>query len=451
MSSFFYRNLKRTYPTIQSAKGVWVSDTDGNTYLDGSSGAIVANLGHGVEEINDAIGRQLSQVAFAHTSQFVSQAGLALAEKIVALTPGGFRSGARAYFTCGGSESVETALKLARAYCVEIGQSARSTVISRRNSYHGSTLGALSATGHPARRRPYLPILIEQPQISPVYPYRCRCGTPGVCQSAECTDALAGELESAILAAGSEKVLAFIAEPVVGAALGAAAPGPQYWSRIREICTKYGVLLIADDVMTGLGRVGGNFGLDLWGVVPDIICLGKGLSAGYMPLGAVLASGRIVDGFERNSGVFEHGFTYSGHPVACAAGVAAVDCLMERGLIASVAERESELFAGLEQLRRFDLVGDVRGRGFLAGIELVRNRKTKEPLDPSVKVSQLLSKAALQSGLLIYPGSGSIDGQKGDHVIIAPPFTISAEEMQELFRRLAISVESVMSELAAQV
>jgi adenosylmethionine-8-amino-7-oxononanoate aminotransferase len=451
VSSFFYRNLKRAYPVIQSAKGVWVSDTDGNSYLDGSSGAIVANLGHGVKPINDAICQQLSRVAFAHTSQFVSQSALDLAERIVALTPDGFRSGARAYFTSGGSESVETAIKMARAYCVETGQSARTTVVSRRNSYHGSTVGALSATGHPARRRPYLPILKAQPQVSPVYQYRCRCGNEGVCQSPACTIACADELESIFLAEGPENVLAFIAEPVVGAALGAAAPGPQYWPRVREICTKYGVLLIADDVMTGLGRVGANFGLDLWGVVPDVICLGKGLSSGYMPLGAVLASGRIVEGFECNSGVFEHGFTYSGHPVACAAGVAAVDFLAEHNLIAQVAAREAELFAGLEQLRRFDLVGDVRGRGFLSGIELVRNRKSKEPFDPDLRVSQLLAKAALKTGLLIYPGSGSIDGTNGDHVIVAPPFTISAEELQEILIRLSVALESVVTELAAQV
>ncbi len=449
MSNFFYRNFKRSYPTISSAKGVWVNDTEGNSYLDGCSGAIVANLGHGILEINDAISRQLSQVAFAHTSQFVSQATLDLSKLIVDLAPQQLQTGARVYFTSGGSESVETALKMARAHFVERGDNNRDTVISRKSSYHGSTAGALSATGHPARRKLYLPLLRAQPQISAVYPYRCTCRTQGVCNKAECTLKAADELESAILAAGPDKVMAFIGEPVVGAAIGAAAPGDGYWERIRQICTKYGVLLIADEVMTGLGRLGSNFGLDLWGVVPDIICLGKGLSAGYLPLGAVLASPQVVESFENNSGIFEHGFTYSGHPVSCAAGVAAIDYLKQHGLVARVASRESEFFAALKQLFKFEIVGDVRGRGFMAGIELVADRQTKQPFAPEPRVSQLVRAEAAKVGLLVYPGSGSIDGINGDHIMVAPPFTITDQELEELFKRLEIALKAAMMSVMA--
>lgn len=449
MSSFFFRNLKRSYPVICRANGVWIEDTDGNLYLDGCSGAIVANLGHGLKEVNDAISRQLSQVAFAHTSQFVSQAGIDLAEKIVAMAPAGMRQGARAYFTSGGSESVETALKMARGYSVQSGQSSRSIVISRMSSYHGSTMGALSATGHPARRKPYLPMLKEQPQIGAVYPYRCRCGSPGSCFSPDCMLAAANELEAAILACGPENVMAFIGEPVVGAALGASAPGVGYWPRIREICTKYGVLLIADEVMTGLGRVGAPMGLDLWGVVPDILCLGKGLSAGYLPLGAVLASGKVVQAFEQGTGVFEHGFTYSGHPVACSAGVAAIDYLNEHQLVDKVAAKEGEFFARLRECASSDIVGDVRGRGFLAGIEFVRNKQTKEPFSPELRISQVVATEAAKLGLLVYPGSGSIDGVNGDHIMVAPPFTITDAEIDEMFLRLSKSIERSLATAAA--
>ncbi len=449
MSSFFTRNLKRTYPTVSSGLGVWVTDSSGNRFLDACSGAIVANLGHGLQEINEAIAAQLSQIAFAHTSQFVSQAGLDLADRVIGMAPANFRQAGRAYFTAGGSESIETALKMARGYFVERGENTRATVISRMSSYHGSTAGALSATGHPARRKPYLPILRDQPHIGAVYPYRCRCGSQQSCSAPACTLALAGELEQAILREGPENVMAFIAEPVVGAALGASTPGPEYWPRIREICTKYGVLLIADEVMTGLGRVGSKFGCDLWNVQPDIICLGKGLSAGYLPLGAVLASGAVVAAFEQGSGVFEHGFTYSGHPVACAAGLASLAFLQEHNLIERVSNRQAQFFSALSELGRFDCVGDVRGRGFLAGVEFVRRKDSKEPFPADLRISQIICRAAAKNGLLVYPGSGSIDGVNGDHIMIAPPFTISDDELSELFRRLNLSIEAGIAEATA--
>lgn len=449
MTAFFYRNLKRPYPVIDSADGVWIKDTEGNFYLDGSSGAIVTNLGHGLTEISDAIKEQLERVSFAHTSQFVSQAGLDLATELINLAPENFKAGGRVYFVSGGSEAVETAIKMARSYFVEREEPKRNLVISRWNSYHGSTFGAMSVTGHPARRKPYYPMLKDQPHINAVFPYRCPCGFgPGACESELCAIARANELESAILHVGAENVMAFIAEPVVGAALGAAAPAQGYFERIREICSKYGILFIADEVMTGLGRCGANFAIDLWEVQPDIIVAGKGLSAGYMPLGAVIASAEVVSAFEEGSGVFEHGFTYSGHPLACSAGLAAVRYLQSQQLVESVKNRQAEFFARLNELRKFDAVGDVRGRGFLAGIELVADRVSKKPFSADLKLSQQLAREAIKNGLLIYPGAGFIDGRKGDHVMVAPPFTITDQEMDDLFKRLTVSLESFSKHLA---
>lgn len=444
MTGFFYRNLKRDYPVIATGRGVWLKDVEGQEYLDGCSGAVVSNIGHGVEQVQTAINEQLSQIAFAHTSQFVSQAALSLAKKLIDLAPPNFAKG-RTYFVSGGSEAVETAIKMARGYFVEQGEEARHVVLSRWNSYHGSTMGALSATGHPARRKPYLPLLSADAHIGPAYPYRCPCGAPGVCGSEQCSLSAANELEERILSIGPSRVMAFIAEPVVGAALGAAVPGRAYWPRIREICTKYGVLLISDEVMTGLGRVGKPFGCDLWNVQPDIIALGKGLSAGYLPLGAVLASSSVAAAFENGSGIFEHGFTYSGHPVACKAGLAVIEYMQEQRLLDGCGRRESFFFSILKQLQQFEIVGDVRGSGFLAGVELVENRLTKQPFDPAFKLSQRIASQARAEGLLIYPGTGSVGGFSGDHFIVAPPFTSSDDELVELGSRLVQAMKKVAS------
>lgn len=438
MSEFFFRNLKKTYPTVASAKGVRITDTQGKTYLDACSGAVVANLGHGVAEINEAINDQLKKVAFAHTTQFVSEAGLSLAKKVVELTPPAFRTGARAYFMSGGSEAVETAIKMARSYFVHRGENQRTICFSRWQSYHGSTFGALSATGHPARRKPYVPLLRAPSHISADYRYRCKCGfSPGPCLNEECSISVADELESAIIFSGPENVMAFIAEPVVGATLGAAVPGRAYFSRIRDICNKYGILLIADEVMTGLGRTGAAFGMNHFGVEPDIIALGKGMAAGYQPLAAVLGSGRVVKAFEESSGVFEHGFTYSAHPVSCAAGLAAVDYVLKHDLIERVAARESAFFQRAEVLLSSGIVGDIRGKGFMMGIEFVKNFDSKEPFAADLRISQIVSQEAMKNGLLVYPGSGFIDGVNGDHIMVAPPFTTTDDEISELFEILS--------------
>ncbi len=452
MSSFFPRSFLKQYPIAKSAKGIWITDSSGKEYLDGCSGAIVCNLGHGVEEIIEAIVEQSRSMAYAHTSQFLSEPALALCEKLVGFAPKNFKDDGKVSLSCGGSEAVETAIKMARSYFVETGRPTKHVLVSRRHSYHGATLGALSATGHPARRKTYLPMLKPPALINTDYKYRCQCGFgPGPCQTPECDIARANELEEAIQVWGPENVMAFMGEPIVGAALGAAVPGPGYWRRIREICTKYDVLLIADEVMVGLGRCGANFAMQLWDVEPDLIVVGKGLSAGYQPLGAVIASTEIVRAIKDGSGVFEHGFTYSGHPTAAAAGLASLKLLEKHKLIESVKERESVFFQRFDRLRDFPGIGDIRGRGFLAGIELVADKATKRPLPAHLKAGKLLEKFANQEGLLVYPGSGFIDGTLGDNLLIAPPFTATEDEIDELFVRLERALSEFHKSLADEI
>lgn len=441
--SFFSRNLRRDYPQVSSGQGVWLWDSAGKKYLDGCSGAVVSNIGHGVAEVSEAIQQQLAKVSFAHTSQFVSEPALLLADRLVSRAPGRIKSGGRAYFVSGGSEAIETSIKMARGYFCERGLYAKRVVVSRWSSYHGSTQGALAATGHPARRKPYLPLLADSPHISPSYPYRCLCGSAAVCNSLSCAESLAAELERAIIASGPENVMAFVAEPIVGAALGAVVPHTGYFARIREICDRYDILLIADEVMTGMGRLGTEHGLSQFDVEADIVALGKGLAAGYMPLAAVLASGKVASAFENGSGVFEHGFTYSGHPVSCAAGYAVLKYVDDGALMQRVNLLAPKIEAGLQQLAESGLVGNVRGRGFLWGVEFVADPAGKVPLPAELKFSQKLALEAAEAGLLVYPGSGSViegDDVKGDHIIVAPPFTISEAELDELFEKLSAAL-----------
>lgn len=452
MTAFFPRNFKREYPVIASAKGVWMTDTDGRAYLDGCSGAVVSNLGHGLPEVIEAVTKQLGKAAFAHTSQFLCEPALELSQALIDISPESFHKNGRVFYTTGGSEAVESAIKMARAYFVEVGDSERNIVISRWGSYHGATLGALSASGNMNRRKPFLPILAESRHIGPNYRYRCKCGEgPGSCTKEECDIACANELEEAILKYGERNVMAFIGEPIVGATLGAAVPGDQYWRRIREICTRYGVLLIADEVMTGLGRVGANFGMELWNVTPDIVVLGKGMAAGYQPLAAVIANSRVVDAFVEGSGSFAHGLTYSGHPAACAAGLACLRYIQRNNLVERVGQLEAPVRERLESLKtEVPFVGDVRGRGLLFGVELVADRSTKEPFAPSIGAAAMFEKMARENGLLVYPGSGFADGGKGDHIMIAPPFLITDDELNELFKRLAMTCRNFCEVYAKQ-
>jgi adenosylmethionine-8-amino-7-oxononanoate aminotransferase len=355
-----------------------------------------------------------------------------LTSRIAALAPGDMKKTGRVYLVSGGSEAIETAVKLARQYHVDSGSAGKHKIIARWQSYHGSTMGALAITGNVARRALYGPMFAGQPHISPCYCYRCPFGL----KYPSCDIACIEELEATIHQEGPETVAAFIAEPIVGATLGAVPAVDGYWKRAREICTKNNVLLIADEVMTGIGRTGRNFAVDHYGVVPDIIVAAKGLSGGYAPLGAVIARGFITDALKNGHGYFEHGFTYSAQPLAAAVGVAVLKYLDDHKLIRRAARIGKVLGQKLAKLRRHRIIGDVRGAGMMWGVELVKDRKTREPFPPALKLNRKLFDACLDEGLLIYPGSGTREGQDGDHFIIAPPFTITAAELDDLLARL---------------
>ena len=442
----FRRSPSSEYPVAERAEGIYVFARGGRRYLDGCSGAVVCNLGYGVREVIDAMQRQARRVMFVHSSQFITRASLDLADRLAALCPGKMARDGRVYLVSGGSEAVETAIKLARQYQIERGQPGRTRIVARWQSYHGSTLGALSATGNRPRRKPYEPLLIDFPHAAPVYCYRCPFGL----KYPDCKVACADDLDRALREAGPGKVAAFIAEPIVGATLGAVVPPDGYWQRIREICDRHGVLLIADEVMTGVGRTGTNFGIDHWGVIPDIIVVGKGCSAGYTPLGAVIARGFIHDAIRDGSGAFEHGFTYSANPLSAAAGAAVLRVVRRRRLV----ERARRMGPVLERIlrrlaQRHPMVGDVRGLGMFWGMEFVRDRQSREPFDPALRVGRRVGSEARKRGLLLYPGAGTVDGTRGDHVIIAPPLTISKSELAELGRLLDAALSAVETSLAS--
>jgi adenosylmethionine-8-amino-7-oxononanoate aminotransferase len=428
----FPRNLKTSYPVAVRAQGIWIVDSTGRKYLDGCSGAVVCSIGHGVPEIAEVMTAQAKRLAFAHSSQFVTQETIGLSERIAAIAPGDMRTSGRVYLVSGGSEAVETAIKLARQYHVETGNPGKYKVISRWQSYHGSTLGALAATGNVARRDLYTPLIASTPHIPPCYCYRC----PYALQFPSCGIACVEDLEATIHQEGPGTVAAFIAEPVVGATLGAVPAVEGYWKRAREICSKHNVLLIADEVMTGVGRTGRNFAVDHFKVIPDMIVTGKGLSGGYTPLGAVIARGFIADAIANGRGFFEHGFTYSANPLSAAVGSAVLDYVALHGLVARAARTGKVLGKRLEALRRHRIVGDLRGLGMMWGVELVKDRKTREPFPPALKLSRRLYDACMEEGLIIYPGSGTREGQDGDHFIVAPPLTITGAEIDDLIARL---------------
>jgi len=437
-SRVFPRDGRVQLPTIASGEGCWLIDTAGRRYLDGSGGAAVSCLGHGDREVIAAIKAQLDAMAYAHTGFFTSEPAERLADLLIAEAPTGLD---RAYFLSGGSEATETALKLARQYHLERGEPDRHRIIARRQSYHGNTLGALAVSGNQWRRAPFEPLLFEAHHIAPCYPYRERLEG----ESLEAYGLRAAEaLEAEILALGPGTVAAFIAETVVGATAGALAPPPGYLARIREICDRHGVLLILDEVMCGMGRTGHLFACLEDGVAPDILTIAKGLGAGYQPIGATLCSGAIYDAVTSGSGAFKHGHTYIGHPTACAAGVAVVSAILGRGLLPRVREAGETLAAGLHaRLGGHPNVGDIRGRGLFRAFELVADRESKAPFDPALRVAPRIKKAAMEAGLACYPMQGTIDGQRGDHVLLAPPFIISDAEIDLLIDRVAGAIEAV--------
>jgi len=423
-SALFPRNFRNAFPVAVRGEGCWIVSADGRRFLDAAGQAAVINIGHGVPEIGRAMAEQSSQLAFAHTSQFHSMPAEKLAARLLAMAPANFREGGRVYFTSGGSEATETAMKLVRQYHLERGQPGRYRVLSRRQSYHGSTLGAMTVSGNVARRRPYQPLLAEWGHIAPCSCYHC----PFEKTFPQCHLACADDLETILGGDVAESVAAFIFEPVVGATLGAAAPPEGYAARIAEICRERGILLIADEVMSGMGRTGKPFAVQHWGVEPDIILAGKGIASGYAPLGAVLVVRNVVEAFENGSGAFKHGFTYQAHPVATAAGNAVLDYIEAHNLFARVSPAAETLRTALDPLRSHRHVGEMRGLGLLLGIEFVRDKPTRVPFGPSQTIAEKIRWAAMEEGVLTYPTQGCVDGASGDHLLLAPAFIITPEE-----------------------
>ena len=439
MSHIIHRSLRQTPPVAVAASGVTVRDSSGNTYIDASGGAAVSSLGHAHPHVIAAMHRQIDACAYAHTAFFTTEVAEELAAKLVSKAPAGIDA---VYLVSGGSEAMETALKLARQYVVEGGEPQRSVFIARRQSYHGNTLGALAVGGNEWRRKPFAPLLMDVPRVAPCYEYRDR----GAHQSLDdYTAGLLDELETAIMKAGPDKVIAFVAEPVVGATGGAIPPTPGYFRGVREICDRHGILFIADEVMCGMGRTGTMFAIEQDGVAPDIIAVAKGLGAGYQPIGAVLAQGAIVERLRRGSGSFLHGHTYIGHPVAAAAALAVQEVIERDGLLQQVQRRGATLKRMLgDVFGQHPHVGDIRGRGLFVGIELVRDRMSKEPFAPQRRLHAAIKNEAMARGLMVYPMGGTIDGQRGDHILLAPPFIVSASDLSEIVARLAEALDAAL-------
>ena len=420
----FSRNLRKQYPIAVRGEGCWIIDADGRRYLDASGQAAVVSIGHGVEEIGRAMAEQSSKIAFAHTTQFHSEPAEKLAARVLAIAPGNFQNGARVYFTSGGSEATETAIKLARQYFIEMKLPSRYRVVSRKQSYHGSTLGAMSVSGNVGRRAPYAPMISEWGHIAPCFCYHCPFGKT----YPECNLACAEDLDAFLRSNDPSTVAAFLFEPVVGATLGAAPAVEGYTERVAEICRKHGILVIADEVMTGMGRTGKPFASSHWGLEPDIILTGKGVAGGYAPLGAVLIAPHIVEVFEKGTAAFMHGFTYQAHPVATAAGNAVFDYLEANRLFDRVTPAGQSLRKALAKLESHPHVGPVRGLGLLQGMEFVKDKRTREPFPKEAGIAEKIRQAALEKNVLVYPGQGTVDGTRGDHLLLAPPFIIQAEE-----------------------
>ena len=439
MSHIFGRHCHANPPTAVSGEGCYLIDSAGKRYLDGSGGAAVSCLGHGDPAIGEAIKAQVDNLAFAHTGFLTSEPAEALADLLIEHAPGDLE---KVYLVSGGSEATEAAIKLARQYWVEKGEPNRGRLIARKQSYHGNTIGALSAGGNEWRRQQFAPLLLDVSHIEPCYEYRNRRDD----ESAEDYGKRAAKaLEDELLRVGPEPVMAFMAEPVVGATAGALAPAPGYFKEIRAICDRYGILLILDEVMCGMGRTGSLFACEQDAIAPDILCIAKGLGAGYQPIGAMRCTGEIFNTIAGGTGFFQHGHTYLGHPVAAAAGLAVVNAILGRGLIERVNSHGKKLVNTLKaRFGPHPHIGDIRGRGLFRGIEIVADRETKEPFDPAKGVAARLKKAAFAEGLICYPMSGTIDGRRGGHVLIAPPFIIEDSQIDELTDKLERAIAQVI-------
>ena len=431
MSKTFPRNMKTLPPAAISAQGCYIYDKSGKSYLDGSGGAAVSCLGHGDPDIISAIKSQADQLSFAHTGFFTSEPAEELTELLIKYAPGDLD---RVYLVSGGSEATEAAIKLARQFHIENGEPERKNLIARKQSYHGNTLGALAAGGNEWRRKQFSPLLINVSHISPCYEYILREETE---TAYEYGQRMAQELEDEILRLGPKSVMAFMAEPVVGATLGAVPAVDGYFQKIRKICDQYGVLLILDEVMCGMGRTGYLYACNADNIAPDILCIAKGLGAGYQPIGAMLCTSQIYECIENGSGLFQHGHTYLGHPVAAAAANAVIKKLINNDLVTRSAEKGKKLSNMLEgKFSQHPNVGDIRGRGLFQGIEFVEDRETKKPFDPDLKFATKLKMNAFEAGLICYPMSGTRDGKNGDHVLLGPPFIIEDNQMDELVEKI---------------
>ncbi len=441
MTHVFHRQLRHSYPTAIGGEGIEIVDHDGKRYLDASGGAAVSCLGHGHPRVIEAIKTQLDQVAYAHTGFFTSGPAEALADHLIEHAPDGIR---QVYFVSGGSEAIEAALKLARQYYLEIGQPERQYFIARRQSYHGNTLGALAIGGNAWRRQQFEPLLNDVTHVSPCYAYRNRLDL----ETDEAYVArLAAELEMAIIQLGGDKVIGFVAEPVVGATLGAVPPVPGYFEAMRAVCDRHGILLILDEVMCGMGRTGSLFACEQDNVSPDIVTIAKGLGGGYQPIGATLVSGPVFEAIESGSGFFQHGHTYLGHPTACAAALAVQQVIVEDQLVARVKQQGVKLENLLRQ--RFEShphVGDIRGRGLFWGLEFVADRPTKTPFPPQKRLHATIKAEAMARGLMCYPMGGTLDGREGDHLLLAPPFITSDAELETIVTRLGQAIDSSLAE-----
>jgi adenosylmethionine-8-amino-7-oxononanoate aminotransferase len=436
----FPRNFRRTFPVAVRGEGSWIVTSDGRRFLDASGQAAVVSIGHGVAEIGRAMAVQSSQIAFAHTSQFHSAPAETLARRLLDLAPSNFHDGGRVYFTSGGSEATETAIKLVRQFHLETGNTSRYRIVARRQSYHGSTLGAMAVSGNVARREPYQPLLPEWGHVAPCFCYHC----PFQKTYPDCALACADELDVVLSNGDASSVAAFIFEPVVGATLGAVPAQAGYAARIAEICKKRGILLIADEVMSGMGRTGKPFAMQHWGVAPDIILTGKGIASGYAPLGAVIVAPHIVEAFERGSAAFMHGFTYQSHPVSTAAGNAVFDYIETHKLFDRVTPAGETLRAALlSALQSHPHVGDIRGLGLLQGIEFVKDKASREPFLRADNIAEKIRQAALSQSVLTYPTQGCVDGLRGDHVLLAPPFIITPGECALIAAALKSALEKV--------
>ena len=440
MTRVLHRQLRGTLPLAVGGHGLRLVDADGREYIDASGGAAVSCLGHGHPDVVRAMHAQIDQLAFAHTRFFSTPVAEELAEVLIAGAPPGM---SHVYFVSGGSEAVEAALKLARQYFVEIGQPQRRHFIARRQSYHGNTLGALAVGGNAWRRRQFAPLLIDVAHVSPCYEYRDRRAD----ESPEAYGArLAAELEATVARLGPENVIAFIAETVGGATSGAIPPVPGYFRRIRDLCDRHGILLIADEVMCGMGRTGTLHAVEQEGIAPDLMTVAKGLGGGYQPIGAVFVHERVIDALQAGSGFFQHGHTYIGHPVACAAALAVQQVIARDHLLDAVKATGMRLRERLQaSFGAHPHVGDIRGRGLLMAIELVDDREGKRPFDPALRVSARILTEAMARGLIVYPMGGTIDGSSGDHVLLAPPFIATSDDVDEIVRRLALAVDAALS------